>query len=182
MRRAACFKAHQPERLASNWFSSSAFSQYTLDNQTGIWDAPGGPGVKTLVFNAEGAGLSPGFPGGSDGKASVYNVGDLGLIPGSGRFPGEGNGNPLQYSCLENPMEGGAWCRLLSVGSQRVGHNWATSLSLWGIKILHASLPPNQNINSRSNTVTNSIKTSKKKKKKIGIRFYIYLDSFFQLA
>ena len=61
------------------------------------------------------------FPGGSDSKASVYNVGDLGLIPGSGRFPGEGNGNPLQYSCLENPMVGGAWCRLLSMGSQRVG-------------------------------------------------------------
>ena len=50
------------------------------------------------------------FPGGSDGKASVYNAGDLGLIPGWGRFPGEGNGNPLQYSCLENPMDGGASC------------------------------------------------------------------------
>ena len=49
------------------------------------------------------------FPGGSDGKVSVYNVRDLGLIPGLGRFPGEGNGNPLQYSCLENPMGGGAW-------------------------------------------------------------------------
>ena len=67
---------------------------------------------------------------GSDGKASVYNEGDLGSIPGSGRFPGEGNGNPLQYSCLENPMLGGAWCRLLSMGLQRVRHNWATSLSL----------------------------------------------------
>ena len=42
-------------------------------------------------------------------KASVYNAGDLGSIPGSGRSPGEGNGNPLQYSCLENPMDGGAW-------------------------------------------------------------------------
>ena len=63
------------------------------------------------------------FPGGSDSKASVYNVRDLGLIPGLGRFPGEGNGNPLQYSCLENPMDGGAWCRLLSMGSQRVGHD-----------------------------------------------------------
>ena len=49
------------------------------------------------------------FPGGSDGKASVYNVGDLGSIPGLGRSPGEGNGNPLQYSCLENSMDGGAW-------------------------------------------------------------------------
>ena len=49
------------------------------------------------------------FPGGSDGKASAYNVGDPGSFPGMGRFPGEGNGNPLQYSCLENPMDGGTW-------------------------------------------------------------------------
>ena len=48
------------------------------------------------------------FPGGSGGKVSAYNAGDPGLIPGSGRSPGEGNGNPLQYSCLENPMDGGA--------------------------------------------------------------------------
>ena len=46
-----------------------------------------------------------GFPGGSDGKESAYNAGDPGLIPGSGRSPGEGNGYPLQYSCLENPMD-----------------------------------------------------------------------------
>ena len=69
------------------------------------------------------------FPGGSDGKVSVYNAGDLGSIPGWGRFPGERNGNPLQYSCLENPMDGGAWWRLLSMGLRRVGHDWATSLS-----------------------------------------------------
>ena len=50
-----------------------------------------------------------GFPGGSEVKASAFNVGDLDSIPGLGRSPGEGNGNPLQYSCLENPMEGGAW-------------------------------------------------------------------------
>ena len=47
--------------------------------------------------------------GGSDGKASSCNVGDLGSIPGSGRSPGEGNGNLFQYSCLENPMDKGAW-------------------------------------------------------------------------
>ena len=51
----------------------------------------------------------PDFPGGSDGKASVYNEGDLGLIPGSGRSAGEGNGKPLQFYCLENPMDRGAW-------------------------------------------------------------------------
>ena len=49
-----------------------------------------------------------GFPGGSDGKASACNAGDLGSVPGTGRSPGEGNGNPLQHSCLENPMDGGA--------------------------------------------------------------------------
>ena len=49
------------------------------------------------------------FSGGSDGKASVYNVGDPGSIPGLGRSPGEGNGNPLQHYCLENPMDRGAW-------------------------------------------------------------------------
>ena len=52
---------------------------------------------------------SPGFPGGSEGKTSACNAGDPGLIPGSGRSPEEGNGNPLQYSCLENPMDGEAW-------------------------------------------------------------------------
>ena len=50
-----------------------------------------------------------GFPGGSEVKASACNAGDLGSIPRWGRSPGEGNGNPLQYSCLENPMDGGAW-------------------------------------------------------------------------
>ena len=50
-----------------------------------------------------------GFPGGSDGKESACNAGDMGLIPGSGRSCGEGNGNPLQYSCLENFMDRGAW-------------------------------------------------------------------------
>ena len=50
-----------------------------------------------------------GFPGGADGKASVCSAGDPGSIPGLGRSPGEGNGSPLQYSYLENPMDGGAW-------------------------------------------------------------------------
>ena len=50
-----------------------------------------------------------GFSCGSVGKESACNVGDLGLIPGLGRSPGEGNGNPLQYPCLENPMDEGGW-------------------------------------------------------------------------
>ena len=49
------------------------------------------------------------FPGGSDGKASAYNVGDLGSTPGLARSPGEGNGNPLQYSCLDYTMDEEAW-------------------------------------------------------------------------
>ena len=53
--------------------------------------------------------LCVGFPGGSEGKASACNMGDLGSIPGLGRSPGERNGNPLQYPCLENAMDGGDW-------------------------------------------------------------------------
>ena len=110
------------------------------------------------------------FPRGSDGKASAYNAEDLGSNPGLGRSSGEGNGNPLQYSCLENPMDGGAWWAtvhgipkswtqlsdlmekamaphsntlawkipgmeepggLQSMGSLKVRHDWATSLSLF---------------------------------------------------
>ena len=63
-----------------------------------------------------------GFPGGAEVKVSACNVGDLGSIPGLGRSPGEGNGNPLQYSCLENPTDGGAWWATVH-GSQSVGHD-----------------------------------------------------------
>ena len=72
--------------------------------------------------------LHLGFPGGWEVKVSACNEGDPGSIPGSRRSPGEGNGNPLRYSCLENPMDSG---RLQSTGSQRVGHDWVTSLSLF---------------------------------------------------
>ena len=86
----------------------------------GMWDFPH-PGIEPVspaltgrFFTIEEAlfdasYLSLGFPGGSDGKASACNLGDPGSIPGSGRSPGEGNGNPLQHSCLENPMDRGAW-------------------------------------------------------------------------
>ena len=61
------------------------------------------------------------FPAGSDSKATAYNAGDSGSIPGLGRSPGKGNGNPLQYSYLENPMENPG--RLQSMGSKRVRHD-----------------------------------------------------------
>ena len=62
-----------------------------------------------ICFSNQGFPDSLDCPGGSDGKASVYNAGDPGLILGLGRSPGEGNGNPLQHYCLENPMDRGAW-------------------------------------------------------------------------
>ena len=68
--------------------------------------------------------ISKGFPGGSVGKQSACNAGDSGSISGLGRSPGEGNGNPLQYSCLENPMDRGAWWAIV-YGVPRVGHDLA---------------------------------------------------------
>ena len=75
----------------------------TVDMERNVKRSP--TGIFTTCFFL----IKVDFPGGSDGKVSVYNVGDLGSIPGSGRFAGEGNGNPLQYYCLENPMDRGAW-------------------------------------------------------------------------
>ena len=66
-----------------------------------------------------------GFPCGSAGKESACNVGDLGSIPELGRSPGGGHGNPLQYSCLENPMDRGTW-QVTVHGAARVGYNLAT--------------------------------------------------------
>ena len=77
-----------------------------------------------------------GFPCGSADKESSQNMGDLGSIPWSGRSPGEGNGNPFQYSCLENPMDGGAWQATVH-GLQKIGQDWVTSLSLFIYIIAH---------------------------------------------
>ena len=66
-----------------------------------------------------------GFPHSSVGQESACNAGDPGLIPGSGRSPGEGNVNPLQYSCLENPMDRGAW-QATEHEIARVGHDLVT--------------------------------------------------------
>ena len=78
--------------------------------------------------------ISPkkGFPGGSEGKVSACNAGDLGLILGSGRPPGEGNGNPVQYSCLENPMEkpGGLQSIIAKSQTRLSDFTFVTSLSL----------------------------------------------------
>ena len=111
---------------------STLWSKYMLLLESEVWIAWGWSFVYSKQ-RTEGPirNLTGGiFPGGSDGKVSAYNayhMGHRGSIPGSGRSPGEGNGNPLQYSCWKIPwmVEPG---RLQSMGSQRVGHDWATSL------------------------------------------------------
>ena len=86
-----------------------------------------------------------GLPRGSDGKASACNAGDQGSIPGLGRSPGEGNGNPLQYSCLENSMGGGAWWA--SWGHKELDttgqfHFLSLSQGLLGLPRWHSSKEP----------------------------------------
>ena len=74
----------------------------------------------------------PCFPGGSDRKESTCNEGNLGLIPRLGRFPGGGHGNPLQYSCLENPHGQRSLAGYNSWGHKRVGHNWLSTHTQMG--------------------------------------------------
>ena len=93
-----CLKAAPDSVLRSAWTGCQGGP---CPEEAGDW--PDGSGVKWTHLGQNG------FPDGSGSKASACNVGDLGSIPGSGRSPGEGNGNPPQYSCLENPMDGGAW-------------------------------------------------------------------------
>ena len=78
--------------------------------------------INTYMWSVEND-VCGGFPSDSDGKESACNVRDSGSIPGSGRFPGEGNGNSLQYFCLENPMGRGAWWVTVHGDT----HNWVTN-------------------------------------------------------
>ena len=89
---------------------------YPLQLPTGAYQTPKRPGVTAadlkicvLIKLCVLVQFYLGFPCGSDSKESACNAGDPGSVPGSGRFPGEGNGNSLQYSCLENLMDRGAW-------------------------------------------------------------------------
>ena len=114
-----------PTLTVLQWISPFIVRSWYQDGDQNAWDT-----VKVLlrekfmVVNT----WDEGFSCTSVTKETVCNAGDLGLIPGSGRSPGEGNGNPLQYLCLGNPMDRGAG-RLQSMGSQRVGHNLATKPS-----------------------------------------------------
>ena len=81
------------------------------------------------------------FPGGSDDKEPAYNSGDLGLTPGLGRSPGEGNGNPLQYSWLKSPMDRGAWWAAVHGVSKRIRQdvvtNTFTFIAVWRSLVLN---------------------------------------------
>ena len=104
------------EKKKSTYFSSRL-----------AWSSAGHEDTRTytrsLVFDCEHIDL--GFPGVLVSKESACNAGDQGSIPGLGRSPEEGNGNPLQHSCLENPMDRGAWWTTVH-GVARVGHDWVT--------------------------------------------------------
>ena len=92
--------------------------------------SPGGPQTPISVWKKWHDPLV-GFPSGSEVKASACKAGDLGSIPGSGRSPGEGNGNPLQYSCLENPMDRGAWW--VTVHGVAKSRTWLSDFTSLGI-------------------------------------------------
>ena len=104
--------------------------------EEGVWWATvhGGAKSRTRLSDFTYA-VSWGFPGGSDSKESACNAEDLSSIPGLGRSPGVGNGNPLQYSCLENPMDRGAWQATV----QRVEKSW-TQMSDWHYSGLYRRL------------------------------------------
>ena len=89
------------QRFSRVFFSTTIWEHQFFSAQPSLWPKLSHLYMTTLKTIA--------FPGGSEVKASALNVRDPGLIPGSGRSPGEGNGNPLQYSCLENLMDEGAW-------------------------------------------------------------------------
>ena len=97
--------------------------------------------------------VSWGFPGGSDGKESACKAEDLGSIPGWGRSPGGGNGNPLQYSCLENPMDRGTWWTMVHGVTESqtrlsvpTGRCLSSTLHIWPHVILISAPPINGSI------------------------------------
>ena len=123
MVRILCY--HCRECSSETWSGNKDFACCTLWPKNQKWTNKKKKNPRHEVDNWSACGVPMDFPGGAGGKelpASAGDVRDKGLIPGSGRSPGGGHGNPLQCSCLENPMERGAW-QLQSTGSQRVGHN-----------------------------------------------------------
>ena len=112
------FHIHSPKEMKRLWGNASVLSHLT----THFVHPPNG----FIWLYLPNPGIEPRSPGASDGKESACNARDLGLTPGLERSPGEGNGNLLQWSCLENPMENGAW-QVTIHRVTRVGHDWETN-------------------------------------------------------
>ena len=93
--------------MSSNFYHEGVLNFYSLTYQTFLLRCSDRCNILRKDFLPDK--VIPGFPGGSDSKDAACKVGDLGSIPGLGRCSGEGNGNPLKYSCLENPVDRGAW-------------------------------------------------------------------------
>ena len=104
--RTRCLKKSWKSQLFMQNFQ--VFKNLNIGQAKPIWEPPV-HGQSQARFLRQVCDTARGFPGGSDGKESACNAGDLGSIHGSGRSPGEGNGNPFQYSCLGNPIDRGAW-------------------------------------------------------------------------
>ena len=143
------------------------------------WDFPsknaraGCHSLLQRIFLTQGSNLLPCFAGGgSDGKASACNAGDLGSIPGLGRSPREGNGNPLQYSCLENPMGRGAWWATahgvaksrtwLSDFSSFTSSRWGSPKSLYTVPETNMTLYTNSTSILKANKRKQFVKKRKK--------------------
>ena len=102
----------QPQGLSNEYSRQEYWNGLPFSSSRDLPDLeiePMSPALQANSLPSENTRILTAVSGGSEDKASVCNAGDLGLIPGLGRSPGEGNGNPLQYSCLENPMDRGAW-------------------------------------------------------------------------
>ena len=139
--------SHGPPRISSHTHSTPSTEQLApsllqifAETSRSPWGCP--------ISQFKALPQHQGFPGGSEVKASACNAGDLGSIPGSGRSPGEGNGNPLQYSCLENPMGRGGWWATVTGSQSR------TRLSDFTFTFSSTSAPPSSPSVTRSAHLT----------------------------
>ena len=123
-------RPHHPPPVPEGWDSTKVLRQILCVRHWAGFLLPPGKSYKVLLIAPiyRWVNWGSGFPGGSVIKNPRANAGDMGLIPGSGRSPGEGNGYPLQFSCLGNPMDRGAWWATVHVVI-RVRHNLAIKLS-----------------------------------------------------
>ena len=119
------FKLFLKEEFISKITEARDGARRLFQHLPAVWACQGTVPLGPSVYSS----VKKGFPNGSAGKESTCNAGnkgDSGLIPGSGRSPGEENGNPLQYSCQKNPIDRGVWWAIVQ-RAQRVRHDWPLS-------------------------------------------------------